>query len=105
MLLYRENGILQLANYTGKATQTYRYDFPSDMIAEVYFNDGRFFFTLDLTSSHCDIRHLCGSDTYDGKFDAISENEHHQEWRVIGPRKETTPAIRFFPVVEVLSHE
>lgn len=94
-LLYHEAGVIQLANYTGKASQTYRFDFPCDAIAEVYFNDGRFFYTLDLTSSHCDIHHLCGADTYDGRVDAISETEHHQIWRVTGPRKDYTSHTTF----------
>ncbi len=89
-LLYREHGVIQLASYKGKATQTYRYEFPSDAIAEVYFSDGRFFYTLNLTSTHCDIHHLCGADTYEGQFDVISKTEHHQRWRVTGPRKDYT---------------
>ncbi len=89
-LLYREQGVIRLANYIGNASQTYRYDFSSEGIADIYFNDGRFFYTLDLTTSHCDVQHLCGADTYDGTFDAISDHEHHQIWRVTGPRKDYT---------------
>lgn len=95
MLLYREMGVIQLATYTGKATQTYRYTFPSQTVAEVYFRDGRFFYTLDLTTSYCDIRYLCGEDTYHGVFDAVSETIYHQIWRVIGPRKAYTSHTTF----------
>ena len=88
--LYREHCVMRLENYTAKATQTYGYHFPSDSIAAVYFSDGRFFYTLDLTTSHCDIQHLCGDDTYDGIVDAISENQYQQIWQVRGPRKHYT---------------
>jgi len=90
MLLYRECGVMQLANYMGNATQTYYYKFPHDTVAEVSFSDGRFFFTLDLTTSYCDIRHVCGEDTYNGVYDAISATTYQQIWRVIGPRKDYT---------------
>ncbi len=88
--LYCESGVIRLANYTGKATQTYRYDFLCNEVAEVYFSDGRFFYTLDLTSSCCDIQHPCGEDIYEGRFEAISETEYQQTWRVTGPHKDYT---------------
>jgi hypothetical protein len=94
-LLYREFGVIQLATYTGKATQTYAYMFPSNAAAEVYFSDGRFFYTLDLTTDHCKIRHVCGEDIYDGVFDALSETTYQQIWRVIGPRKDYTSHTTF----------
>lgn len=95
-LLYREIGIIQLATYTGKATQTYRYEFPSDRAAKICFDDGRLFYMLDLSTNHCEIRHLCGEDTYDGVFDAISETTYQQIWRVIGPYKAYTSYTTFF---------
>ncbi len=95
MLLYSETGVIQLASYTGNATQTYRYAFPSDAIAGVYFSDRRFFYTLDLTTSHCEIQHLCGEDTYNGVFDAISETTYQQIWHVTGPRKNYTSHTTF----------
>lgn len=88
--LYGEKCVMQLENYTAKATQTYGYHFPSESIAAVYFSDGRFFYTLDLATSHCDIQHLCGEDIYDGMVDAISKREYRQIWRVSGPRKHYT---------------
>lgn len=95
MLLGRESGVIQLATYTGRATQTYCYAFTSDAVSEVYFHDGRFFYTLDLTTSHCEIRHRCGEDTYDGVFDAISTTTYQQIWRVMGPRKDYTSHTTF----------
>jgi hypothetical protein len=95
MLLYRETGVMQLATYTGNATQTYYYEFPHDAVAEVSFSDRRFFYTLDLTTSHCDIRHVCGEDIYSGVFEAISETTYQQSWRVIGPRKDYTSETTF----------
>jgi hypothetical protein len=89
-LLYRETGIIQLSNYTGTATQTYCYMFPSSTVAEVYFSDGRFFYTLDLTTSHCEIQHPCGEDMYHGVFDAVSDTTYQQIWRVAGPCKDYT---------------
>ncbi len=87
--------MIQLASYIGKAAQTYCYKFPRNTDAEIYFNDGRFFYTLDLTTGHCEIRHLCGEDTYDGVFDAISERTYQQIWRVSGPRKNYTSHTTF----------
>ncbi len=89
-LRYCEMGVIQMAHYTGKASQTYRYAFASDSISEVYFSDGRFFYTLDLTTGHCEIRHVCGEDIYDGVFEAVSETTYQQTWRVMGPRKDYT---------------
>jgi hypothetical protein len=89
-LLYREIGTIQLAAYTGTATQKYCYTFPSHKVAEVYFSDGHFFYTLDLTTSHCEIQHPCGEDMYHGVFDAISETTYQQIWRVTGPHKDYT---------------
>ena len=94
-LLYREAGVIQLEHYTGKATQTHRYRFPNHAVAEVYFHDGRFFYTLDLTTSHCEIRHPCGEDTYHGVFDAMSDTTYRQVWRVIGPCKNYTSDTTF----------
>jgi hypothetical protein len=94
-LLYREAGVIQLANYTGNATQTYSYVFPNDAVAEVYFSDGHFFYTLDLTTSHCEIQHPCGEDMYHGVFDAISETTYRQIWRVTGPCKDYTSDTTF----------
>lgn len=88
--LYHENCVMQLPQYTATASQTYGYQFPSDSIAEVSFIDGRLFYTLDLATSHCDIHHLCGEDTYIGGVDAIAEREYLQTWRVRGPRKDYT---------------
>ena len=88
--LYHEDCVMQLETYTAKATQTYGYHFPNDSMADVYFSDGRFFYTLDLTTSHCDIQHLCGDVTYNGVVDVISEREYRQIWQVRGPRKHYT---------------
>ncbi len=95
MLCCRETGVIQLANYTGKATQMYGYTFKSDVHAEVSFSDGRFFYNLNLTTSHCKIQHLCGDDTYDGVVDAITDTTYQQIWRVIGPRKDYTSHTTF----------
>lgn len=94
-LLYHETGVIELADYTGKATQTHYYQFPSEADAEIYFNDGRLFYTLNLTTSHCEIRHLCGEDVYDGVFDAVSETTYQQIWRVTGPHKNYTSHTTF----------
>ena len=88
--LYHENCVMHLEQYTAKASQTYRYQFPSDSIAEVSFSDGRLFYVLDLTTSHCDIHHLCGEDTYTGVIDVMAEREYRQIWQVRGPRKDYT---------------
>jgi hypothetical protein len=95
-LQYCETGLIHIGTYTGYAKQTYYYTFISDRLAEVYFSDNRFFYTLDLTTSHCDIQHPCGQDTYNGTVEAISQSRYRQIWRVTGPYKDYTSDTIFF---------
>jgi hypothetical protein len=95
MLLYREDGVIRLEHYTGKATQTHRYRFPSPAVADIYFSDGRYFYTLDLRDSRCEIEHPCGEDMYRGACDAISDTTYRQVWRVTGPDKDYTSETTF----------
>ena len=90
MLQYCETGVIQVGTYTGKASQTHWYTFPTAATVDIYFSDKRFFYTLDLTTGRCDIRHPCGDDTYDGACEALSDTTYQQIWRVTGPRKNYT---------------
>ena len=94
-LLYREAGVIRLEHYTGKAMQTHCYRLSSPAVADVYFSDGRFFYTLDLRDGHCDVEHPCGEDLYRGVFDAISDATYRQVWRVTGPDKNYTSETTF----------
>ena len=94
-LRYCETGVLQLDAYTCRATQTHIYTFPSQTVAEIYFRDGRFFYTLDLTTGHCTTHHPCGDDLYEGAFEAVSETLYQHIWRVTGPDKNYTSHTTF----------
>ena len=92
---YLEQGKIQIGDYVAAVSQTYRTTFPTPVVADIYFNDGRFFYTLDLSTGECDIHHLCGQDTYQGHVAVVSETEHHYVWRVNGPRKDYTSNTAF----------
>ena len=94
--LYLERGVLQIGDYTGAMTQTYQYVFRTLTSADIYFKDGRFFYTLDLTTGQCEFHHLCGEDTYQGQVEVMSKTEYRQTWHVSGPRKDYTSQTIFF---------
>lgn len=87
-LVYRENGVLRLGDGAFKASRVYRYGFPARHRAEVAFDDGSLFHTLDLSSGSCAVEHLCGADTYRGDYLVAEFGEWHVNWQVLGPRKD-----------------
>ena len=86
-LRYREQGILRLSGFQGEASRAYVYAFPAAAVANVHFEDGRFFHTLDLSSGGWSVEHRCGDDLYRGDFAVSGEDRWGVVWQVDGPRK------------------
>ncbi|MGH3359873.1 MAG: DUF6314 family protein [Nocardioidaceae bacterium] len=57
-------------------------------VAEVRFDDGRLFHTLDLRSGVWVADHPCAPDAYEGTFTVNGRDAWAYEWRVTGPRKD-----------------
>lgn len=87
-LVYRENGVLRLGDGAFKASRVYRYGFPAPHRAEVAFDDGSLFHVLDLSSGSWAVEHLCGADSYRGKYIVAGFGEWQVNWQVVGPRKD-----------------
>jgi hypothetical protein len=90
ILDYEETGELRLGSHRGPVSRRYRYVLMSESRAEVFFADGRTFHPLDLSSGWCRVDHRCGDDRYRGWIQAASQDELHQHWHVLGPRKDYT---------------
>ena len=86
-LRYHERGVLRLNDFEGEGSRGYVYAFPAAAIAEVYFEDGRFFHTLDLTSGIWSAEHTCGEDLYRGEFVVVDADLWGAVWHVNGLRK------------------
>jgi hypothetical protein len=54
----------------------------------VYFDDGRPFHPLDLSTGSCAAVHPCGEDHYEGEYRVLDEDLFEVVWRVRGPRKD-----------------
>ena len=87
-LVYRETGVLRLADGAFRADRVYRYRFPAPHCAEVAFDDGSLFHLLDLSSGRCAVEHLCGADIYRGRYTVTGCSEWQVDWQVAGPRKD-----------------
>ena len=86
-LAWREEGLLQSAAHTGRATRVLRI-VPAGEAWEVLFEDGRPFHPLDLRTGRCDVVHLCGADHYAGTVRVDGTDALEVRWRVTGPAKE-----------------
>lgn len=86
-LRYRELGELELNGERLETQREYIYGFPAHGVAEVRFDDGRFFHVLDLSKGIVRVEHKCGDDTYQGLFRVLTEQAFLSVWRVDGPRK------------------
>jgi hypothetical protein len=89
--LYRENGLLKLED--GPVFESFRnyiYEFSQGRIT-VFFEDGRFFHTLDFESeSRARGIHECGFDLYRGYYEFGDQDRFRLEWAVTGPKKDYT---------------
>lgn len=86
-LLYTETGTVSVGAFIGAAKRSYRFVLSADESADVLFEDGGFFYRLDLTTGRAEVEHQCDSDSYVGLFEARSERDLRQQWQVNGPAK------------------
>ncbi len=93
-LLYREWGELTMAEHRGPASRSYRFELAGEGV-DVHFDDGRYFYSFDLTEGRAEIVHVCGNDRYRGTLVAHSPTELEQTWRVEGPSKDYTSTTTF----------
>lgn len=88
VLDYVEEGTLSLSDMAMKATRRYRWHTPSPLTAEVYFDDGRFFHSIQLRKGCAETRHFCAPDTYHVGYFFTGKDCWTQQWCVSGPRKD-----------------
>ena len=87
-LRYEEAGRLRFGDYGDTAFRRYDFSFPGTATAQVFFDDGRPFHDLDLSSGGWRTEHFCDPDHYDGFFQAISDNAYVCQWAISGPKKD-----------------
>ncbi len=87
-LVYRGRLVLLFGAFTGLAERIYRYSFPVPGRAEVSFEDGRPFHTLDLSHGRWSVAHCCCDDLYRGSFEIEGRDYWTMVWRVSGPFKD-----------------
>ena len=94
-LTYREEGVLRFGNYEENVFRFYDFSFPAPHKAIVHFEDGKVFHELDLSSGYWQAEHLCGEDTYRGRFRIESRDVWMSNWYISGPNKEMILDNRF----------
>jgi Family of unknown function (DUF6314) len=88
-LHYDEWGTLVHGSFRGETTRSYWFVFSRHpAIADVLFDDGRPFHTLDLSSGVADLEHDCGSDRYRGRCRSLDRSSWTLVWKIEGPRKQ-----------------
>lgn len=94
--LYQELARFSFGAYHEEVRQSYLYSFSSLTCAEVFFIDGRFFHTLDLSTGQQQVVHHCGSDIYEGSFNLLSHANWQIKWSIAGPRKKMIINTQFY---------
>lgn len=87
VIVWEEHGRLRLGTHDGPAARTLRIEPVPGGAWEVRFADGRPFHAFDLTPGGCEVIHLCGADTYRGRYRIDGPDRFTVSWRVSGPRK------------------
>lgn len=87
VLVYFEKGDLRIGGRVLEARRELAYRFTTFASAAVYFGDGSFFHSLDLSAGHDRVRYRCGADRYVGHFLAVSSETLRVDWHVSGPVK------------------
>ncbi len=95
LLIYREDGVLELGAHRGPAQRTLHYQVVGPGQAQVWFDYGDFFHELDLRTGHWRTSHPCRQDLYSGEFGIEGPDRWWQCWRVSGPAKAHTLSTRF----------
>ena len=95
-LRYDERGTLVHGSFRGEAKQTFWFVINHlSAVADVRFDDGRPFHTLDLSSGITNVEHDCGSDRYRGRYRLGGRSSWTLVWEVEGPRKQMLIATRY----------
>ena len=90
---FEERGDMHIAGQRSEGSRTYHLQF-SDGQVFVQFPDGRDFIRLDERPIQ-HVHHLCGSDTYRGRFLFLSPDAWGEAWHVTGPRKDYKSISRY----------
>lgn len=85
---YEEAGTMSFGDYTGRASQSYRWDIDATGALVVRFRDGRLFHELDFSTGDAAVAHLCAADLYRGRFRLVDDDCWLSRWQVSGPRKD-----------------
>ncbi len=92
---YHETGTFQLHSGARlQAERRYLWVFDEDGV-QMLFDDGRAFHDFVPTGQSDDIRHLCGADTYDVRYDFGGWPVWTARWTVTGPRKDYVSFARY----------
>jgi hypothetical protein len=92
-LVYREDGIIDWQDFSGKCHRVYFYRPRAATLVEVYFEDGRLFHRLDLSQGPSEgggfaVSHSCPPDVYRGAYRFQTPARWSLRWQVAGPRKD-----------------
>jgi hypothetical protein len=88
-LIYDEEVVWQPAGQTMTGTRRYLIAEISGARAQVLFDDGRLFHSLDLSGGSCLVHHDCPPDFYDGQYRVLDGDRFLVRWTVAGPRKDS----------------
>lgn len=90
---FEESGTVRLGAHTFEAVRSYGLAMHAASVA-LYFPNGNDFVTLELRPSQR-VLHLCGDDTYEGRFFFRGADEWAEAWRVSGPQKRYASLTRY----------
>jgi hypothetical protein len=94
-LAYREDGVLQMGGLAMNAWQVWRWEFPTEAEAAVFFEDGRPFHRFDPRARRPEASVVFEPDRYDIAYEFAGPDEWLCEWRVEGPRKDYRTVTRY----------
>lgn len=90
---FEEHGEISIGADVFPAIRTYKLAFEETSV-RVLYSSGNDFIGLGFRPSQA-VSHLCGSDTYTGRFFFCSEDEWVEIWRVKGPQKRYKSLTRY----------
>lgn len=87
-VVWHEHGRLRLGAHDGPAERTLRIEPTTAGAWQVRFADGRPFHPLEIRNGAGEATHLCGRDTYRGRYAIDTPDRFTVTWRVTGPHKD-----------------
>jgi hypothetical protein len=88
VLEYTEDGELRFGSHHGPAQRRLIYRGRADGAADVRFEDGRDFYSLDLRAGAWQTDHPCRADSYHVTITRLSLDSFTEVWQVTGPDKD-----------------